>query len=126
MFFNKILEKIPKILQWLYSILLIVIGWVIFRCTSIGQIETFLLNLFTYKQTNWLTVISENSNILYYLLYFIPAIICSFPILKAVKKEKFNNKYVVLISNIILIGMLMLCITFLTSSTYNPFIYFRF
>lgn len=127
LFFNKILERIPKILQWIYSILLIVIGWVIFRCTSIGQIETFLLNLFTYKQTNWLTVISENSNILYYLLYFIPAIICSLPILKKLKKDKINNnKYVILISNIILIGMLMLCITFLTSSTYNPFIYFRF
>jgi len=37
-----------------------------------------------------------------------------------------ENKYVILVSNIILIGMFMLCITFLTSSTYNPFIYFRF
>lgn len=125
-FFHKILEKIPKILQWIYAILLIVIGWVIFRCTSIGAIENFLLNLFTYKQTNWITILSENSKILYYLLYFIPAIICSFPILKTINKKKLKSKYVILISNIILMLLFMLCIIFLTSSTYNPFIYFRF
>ncbi len=125
-FLNKILEKIPQILQWIYSIILIVVGWVIFRSTSIGQIETFLVNLFTYKQTNWIAILSENSKILYYLLYFIPAIICSLPILKVIREDKLENKYVILVSNIILIGMFMLCITFLTSSTYNPFIYFRF
>lgn len=126
-FLNKILQKLPKVLQWIYAMLLIIIGWVIFRCESIEQIGTYLSNLFTYRQTDWLAIFLENTKILYYSLYFIPAIICSLPILNVFKKEKYNsNRGILLVSNIILLLIFILCITFLTSSTYNPFIYFRF
>ena len=53
-------------------------------------------------------------------------IILMFPIYPKIK-EKFDNKiWYQWIENLYCIGLLLVCILFLTSSSYNPFIYFRF
>ncbi len=123
---NKILKKCPKFISWIYSIILIIIGWVIFRSETLQQISTLLSNMFCYTKTDWIYVISNNTKILFCLIFFIPAIIFSTPILK-ILKEKFKSKnIIVIIGNLCLIVLFALCIVFLNSSNYNPFIYFRF
>lgn len=124
---NKILNKCPKFIGWIYSMVLIVIGWVIFRSESLQQIGMSLSNMFVYNKTDWLAVISNNSQILSCLAYFIPAIIFSFPIAKIKIDKLIKNKNVSsMLSSATLCGLFVLCIVFLNSSNYNPFIYFRF
>ncbi len=125
-FLSKILEKAPKFVQWMYSIFLIMFGWIIFRCESLELLGTTLQQAFIYKKSDWITFINGNSDILFGALFIIPAIIFSFPILPKLK-EKFKNSVILYCCyNVIIVILFIMSVTFLTSATYNPFIYFRF
>ncbi|MGN1310119.1 MAG: MBOAT family O-acyltransferase [Clostridia bacterium] len=123
---NKILKKCPKFICWFYSMILIIIGWVIFRSGTLQQICTILSNMFYYTKTDWISVVSNNTKILSCLMYFIPAIIFSTPILKKFREKTKNKNSIVIIGNLSLLVLFIVCIVFLNSSNYNPFIYFRF
>lgn len=123
---SKVLDKFPKIIRWIYSMILIVIGWVIFRSTSLEQIGVLLSNMFTYVETDWITIISNNTKILSCLLYFVPAILFSFPVARMIKDKIKSTNVTLIVENLMLCSVFVLCIIFLNSSNYNPFIYFRF
>ena len=126
LYLNKLLDKLPKIINYIYTIIIIMIGWMIFRANSLNEILLFIKTMFIYHKTDWVTIISENLSTFNSLLFIIPAIIFSFPVINIIK-DKYGNKTVyIIIGNIILIGLFRICILYLTSSSYNPFIYFRF
>ncbi len=121
LYFNKILNKLPNIIKWLYAFILIIIGWVIFRNTNTDHIFLSLERMFIYTPSDLKTFIIKFSDTISTFIYFIPAIIFSFPSIDLCKERK-NN----LVTNTILLVLFLMCITFLVSSSYNPFIYFRF
>lgn len=121
LYFNKILNKLPNIIKWLYTFILIVIGWVIFRNTNTNNIFLSLERMFIYTPSDLKTFIIKFSDTISTFIYFIPAIIFSFPSIDLCKERK-NN----LVTNAILLFLFLMCVTFLVSSSYNPFIYFRF
>ena len=49
-FLLKFIEKSPKIIQWLYAIFLIMLGWVIFRCESMELMKNVLSKMFVYQK----------------------------------------------------------------------------
>lgn len=122
-FLSNYLEKIPKFLRWVYATFLILIGWVIFRCESLELMGNTLSQMFVYQKTEWGEFIKNNLSLILNMILMIPAIIFSFPVLKNIKKQ---NALTSVLANISLIILFVLDITFLTSATYNPFIYFRF
>lgn len=126
LYLNKLLDKLPKFINYIYTIVIVMIGWMIFRANSLNEILLFIKTMFIYHKTDWVTIISENLSTFNSLLFIIPAIIFSFPVINIIK-DKYGNKTVyIIIDNIILIGLFGICILYLTSSSYNPFIYFRF
>ncbi len=125
-FLLKFIEKSPKIIQWLYSIFLIMLGWVIFRCESVELMKNVLSKMFMYQKSDLLQFITENINLLSSMLFILPAIIVSFPIVPKLK-EKFNKSIIMYAGyNLLILILFTINIVFLTSSSYNPFIYFRF
>lgn len=125
-FLLKFLEKSPKIIQWLYSIFLIMLGWVIFRCESVELMKNVLSKMFMYQKSDLLKFITENINLLFSMLFILPAIVVSFPIVPKLK-EKFNKSIIMYAGyNLLILILFSINIVFLTSSSYNPFIYFRF
>ena len=126
LFFNNILKKLPKFICWIYAFFFILIGWLIFRINSMDLLIIFLKEMFIYNSTDWVSVLSNNLSSFTSLIFVIPAIIFSTPIIQKIN-SKFEGKiWYIAISNIILIILLIVCIVYLTSSSYNPFIYFRF
>ena len=126
LFFDRILKKLPTIINWLYTFIIVMIGWMIFRSNSLNELLLFIKTMFVYKQTDWLTILADNLSTFNALIFVLPAFILSFPILKKVK-EKYSDKIVyVILTNILLLMLFIMCIVYLTSSSYNPFIYFRF
>lgn len=120
----KKLDKLPNVIRWLYSIILIIIGWVIFRSNTLGDI-TFMLNrMFIFKSTDYVQLFAIN-NISYELIYLIPAIILSFPIWNKIN-IKISDNYKYLITTCFYFALFIICIVMLVSSNFNPFIYFRF
>ena len=116
--------KIGDILLNLYTWLIVMVGWVFFRADSLSYAKDYLKVMFTgnpnvptasfYTATDFLTY----SN----LLVVIIGIILSYPIFNG-KYEKFRySKY----ESVLLIVLFVVTYVFAMTSTFSPFIYFRF
>ncbi len=126
LFLHKVLDKLPKIIQWIYSFILINIGWLIFRIENMDILIKILHNLFTLKTGHIISDLANNYYLLNNVPYFVVAIFFSFPIAKMVGHKIKNRAVKTLISNLLLLVIFGLCIIFLIINSYNPFIYFRF
>ena len=126
-FLHKILDKLPNILRWLYSVILIIVGWTIFRNEDITLVLDLLKKMFIFEKTNWLDFIRMNYHLINYVLYFVLGIICMFPFFgKFIEKNQEKEGIMHFLSNAFILFIFVLCILFLIKSSYNPFIYFRF
>ena len=121
------LEKLPNILKHTYSIILILIGWLIFAFEKFN-----VLKAFTTKLIGINTKLYSSDTIFFlknYFLIFVIAILFSTPIGKIIKEKIEKSKYKGFFGIIMFISYLLLfiiTISFLVSDTYNPFLYFRF
>ena len=124
LFLHKILDKLPKIVCWLYTFILVLIGWVLFNLTDLSQMLGALSHMFTFNFTKLSSAVTANTDIAYALVYLPLGIICMFPWFKKIqiKKSMFSD---ILLNGICLI-LFAVSIVFILGSTYNPFIYFRF
>ena len=124
---KKYLDK-TKVLKYIYSIILIIIGFLIFSVEDVNAIFSDLKNMFFVGNISL-----YNSEILYllrnYLGLFIVAIIGATPLMK-VLMEKINNtklkKGIDILEPVFLILLLILVTAFLVDESFNPFLYFRF
>ncbi len=122
LFLLKILNKIPKFFGWLYSMVMVLIGWVLFNLTSMNQIWQAITQMFTFNYTSFMSAVLENTDIIYGLFYIPLGLICMLP-----WKNKINiSKVPAIVINIVCLALLWICVVCILGSTYNPFIYFRF
>lgn len=123
-FLLKFFAKIPAVFAHIYSILLIVFGWVIFECGSMSEIINYFRSMFGVGVSFWsndTTYILCNT-----LLLFAVAAVCSTQLGKAVKAKlsvRFKNGYW---ECAVVAVLLLLSLVFLAGDSYNPFLYFRF
>ncbi|MEG1385227.1 MAG: MBOAT family O-acyltransferase [Oscillospiraceae bacterium] len=126
-FLSKRLQKLPSAIQHLYSLVLIIIGWVIFYFEDLGEIGAYLSGMFGFGGVPF-----ANSTAVYYLMsYGIMFVIAGYfctPHFKTLidKAEISKSKASAAVSSIAYAAVFLLCIAYLVNSTYNPFLYFRF
>ncbi len=122
--FYSIIGRIPSVLLTFF---IVMIGWVFFRVESFPHAIEFIKVLFTIKTSS---ITSFEFQLTFYL--FIGALFSFFILIPGGKQineifyyESKNNlqSSIKLISSLIL---LILSISFITASGFNPFIYFRF
>lgn len=127
LFLKKILDKNPiKIINWIYMMLMVIIGWVYFRSENILQANEFIKQMFyfTTSENNILTFLSMKVIIL-----FMTAIICTGFLQRAMKNiyVRIKDKFTMEIFDFSLQGFILIYSIFMImSGTYNPFIYFQF
>ena len=125
-FFGKTLQKNPvKILNWIYTIFIVMVEWVIFRSDSVGQALTYIGQLFTPGKAY--TILSCLNARVWIALPI--AILCSGWLQKLFGKMYGEHKENILIrifDGAIQLTLLVLCIFSIAGGTYNPFIYFQF
>ena len=127
----KVLEKLPKIFGHIYTMLLVLISWVIFAFEDLGQIGTYLSTMFDLNGASF-----ANPEAIYYLKNYIAiiiiGIICSIPLMSIVKKfrktEKENKKEITwaIFTSIGYVAIIILSTASLVNNSFNPFLYFRF
>ncbi len=114
---KKYIDKLPSILARCYTLLFILIGWVIFAFDSIHDGIGYIMGMFGNN------TVAVNGQSLYYLISYLPVLIilaiASTPIMKKIK----INKY---ISSVLIILGFLLAVAYIVNSSYNPFLYFRF
>lgn len=118
----------------IYTMLLVIFGWVLFRAATIGSALTYLKTMLLLSGTQFI----DANTIAYlgeYKLFLILGILFSMPVSKAFGKwfeEKRTNggpvltglKMVVYPSTLLLI--FVIAMSYIIKGSYNPFIYFNF
>ncbi|MBQ7337279.1 MAG: MBOAT family protein [Clostridia bacterium] len=131
---KKILEKIPRVFGHIYTILVFIIGWVLFRAESLQYAWDYVKTMFSFHKWGWLNAVAQLDGDTYPGTYtfaiLVLGIILSMPIVPALRKKieamRGGDTAVALLRGVgmvVLLGFSILC---LTGSDYNPFIYFRF
>ena len=124
---KNIINKIPKFIMYIITIILVMIGWTLFRANSLSDFWLIITNIFSTNGTISIKdFLNQNLDIIPSLPYFIFAIIFSTNVYQIINNKFEKNMVYIVIKKIVLIILLLLCIMFLVSSKYNPFIYFRF
>lgn len=112
-----------NIFKWLYTIIIVIVGFVIFRADSIGYGMAYIGRMFSFASNSGSTRVMMSMLTPVFIVTFIFAIIASTPV---VKKLVVKNKVLNIISYGMTFVLLLLCILGLAADSYNPFIYFRF
>ena len=126
LFLGKLLEKLPTAVRWLYTMLLVVLGWVLFVTPDLPTAFSYMGTMFGS------TGILADSRALYLLLnYGVMLILGIFASTDAWKiiVEKANEKMPVAVNwikPVVKMAVFVLCIAYLADATYNPFLYFNF
>lgn len=115
----KVLDKAPNFIKHIYTMLLVIIGWVIFEF-KVADIGPFLKAMFNFKNF-------ASREALFYLkeygFYLVLGAVLS---LGACKKLIDKNRKTTYLEIAFLFILLILVTMSLISESYNPFLYFRF
>ena len=115
--------NMPTVFHWLLTFLVVNLGWIIFALPDVEQLFSVLQRMVCFAPTDWPAVMSENIECVTSLLFIVPGVIFMFPVHITALNV---NKSLGLLSATGTIILFFLCIIFLVSNSYNPFIYFRF
>ncbi len=128
LFLLKVFQKIGKIPSIIITFFFTLIGWVLFRADNIFMARDYLNNMFDFDFSN---------DVIYFNNKFITILIIAifFSFWGGFKNiEKWQEKLyaqgkglrIIILMFIISIVLLIVCVGSITSSGFNPFIYFRF
>lgn len=129
LFLGKLLQKNPvKPLNWLYTTLVVMIGWVFFRSDSLDFAGKYIGQMFSFKSS------SAGYSVLSYLdLSVIIALVCGIIFCGALQRplakvaEKFKTKtWVRIVEYVLLLALFALCIVRVVGGSYAPSIYQNF
>jgi len=118
-----------KFLNHIYSLLVIVVGWVLFRAKDLNSAFEYLKVMFTFENFEYyfdLTKIINMKNILIIIIAILFSGVLQKIFAKLKNREKIIEFYEKYLEIIVILILLFICILMLVNNTYNPFIYFRF
>lgn len=124
---KKFLDK-THVIKYIYSLLLIIIGFLIFNSNSFNEIFSSLKNMFMLSNTPMV----DDITLFYfknYIVLFIGSIVLATPLVKVIVDKLKNTKVkgiVEVMEMVIIMVLLVLCVSFLIDASFNPFLYFRF
>ncbi len=125
--FKKVLDKLPKFIGWIYTMLVVLVGWVFFRADTLSAAMKYLGEMFSFSGgvANGMAQFDNLS----FIITVIAIILCT-PVYQFLKgkleKTEGGKKAAFVIGAVLATGLFILSVIFLTGLGYNPFIYFRF
>ncbi|MBR5479604.1 MAG: MBOAT family protein [Clostridia bacterium] len=123
LFLQNILRKLPRVFRHVYSILFILLGWVLFAFEDMTTGVAYLKIMFGNASF-------VNQKAIFDFLSYLPMLIIlgvlSTPIKDKIMKIGFFKKIAPVVVPVMAIAVLLLSVAYLVESGYNPFLYFRF
>lgn len=122
--FGNVLKKIPRVFRHIYTMLVVVVGWVFFRADNLSKAMAYLKNMFAFDFSNFDSLpITEQSTSIFWICLVV-SLIASVTKMEFLKKFKFWNN--VTFERLRYLALWMISVLYLTGLSYNPFIYFKF
>lgn len=125
-------EKIKsRMLKHLYALLVVCVGWVVFRADDLYQAGRFYLNMLGMNNNGFYSatavmLIRENWVFLMLGILFATPIARNMNEILYKKSDSLANKIYTIVYPVVMLLLLIVSISYLASGTYNPFIYFNF
>ena len=124
-------KRLPRILQHMYALLIITISFIIFRASSLTQSMYFIQQMFTgFKETAASTSLALSQFSPLFIIVTLVAIIGMLPINRRVRtlfeEHRLSRRFYPALTYGLSIALLVMCVFFLSSGSYFPFIYARF
>ena len=120
---DNLVKRIPKILRWLVTMICVMIGWVLFSAPSIGEAFSYIGVMFgrsaAFADSTGSFLLTTNFALL------LIGLACALPVysfLIGLLSPKKRSRVILALTPLLFV----LCIIFMISETYNPFLYFRF
>ena len=123
LFFLRALEK-SRVFGHIYTIIIVMFGWVIFQLDSLGAIGTYTSAMLGFGASEFAT----SADVYYlssYAITFVISIVASTP-LGSKLFGKLPAKARRFAAPALIVLALVICTAYLVDATYNPFIYFNF
>ena len=120
------LEKVPAVLRWFVTMVIVTLGWVLFDRTDPKALGIAMQSLFSWRATNWLVIAQYHTDALPYALMVPFAVLLSFPVFKRVQEYLNARVWGIAVLNVLCLVLLVVCVASLITESFNPFIYFRF
>lgn len=117
-------KTVTSLWGWAYAFIVVNLGWVLFHLTDFAMLKSVLHDMFIYHPTDWLRLMAENSDTLLTLIYVPIGLLFCFPVFTFIVERKTTTMLVV--RTLAASLLLLLSIVYIVSSSFHPFIYFRF
>ena len=127
LYLKNLLKRIPSIFSHIYTLLIVIIGWVIFDMNTLPDAIHYIKIMFGLSNNIFIDTMSKyilNNNFIILLL----GLICSTKLITNYTnklKSTLEEKDVFLLVSINLL-ILIISTAYLVGASYNPFLYFRF
>ena len=121
---GKFIDK-TKVFKHIYTLVIVIISFLIFSTDNIIDIFNSLGNMFFINKLEFI----NQETIFYlkdYLVIFVISVIACTPLFKNIYLKYKDNKIISFIEPIILLGLFILSVAFIIDASFNPFLYFRF
>lgn len=117
-----------KIINYIYTMLVVVLGWTMFYCNGLMEGVNRIIKMFAFAPSTLSMSISEIIDVKTVIVMVFAIILCGplQTVVKGLKDKLFDKERLYVMELVIQTALLMLCIAYLAADTYNPFIYFRF
>ena len=115
-FVKKAQSALPGWVNWLYTILVVLVGWILFRADDMGMFSRYVGDLFELEGV-WITEIVSIQG------WIALALGALFSVKLPRPKQ---NGFTETVYTLAALMLLAVCAIYLAGGTYNPFIYFRF
>ena len=126
---EKNLKKVPSFIMHIYLLVIVIVGWMLFYFEDLSEGLHYISVMFG----NSGALYNANDTIDFYnnVIWAFVAILFSTPVVKfcenkLVQKYEWIENTVSFILPIVNIILLILCTSFLTGQSYNPFLYYKF
>ena len=125
LFLLRWLDKAPKWVGHVYTILAFILGWVLFAITDFGRLGQYFFAMFTAPFADGTALYLLRSNA---VLLLAAAIGCTTGPLRLWNRtaDRLSDTAAVTLRTVGVTVLLLLSVAFLVGGSYNPFLYFRF
>ena len=127
LFLGKLLDKIPDIFGHIYTMLLVILGWVLFDTADLPTAGAYIAKMFGFGGGAFIDSTAMYQIATYGITFIICIIGCTNLPKLAVEALKKKSAMLVNYGGIaVMTGMFIICAAYLVDQTYNPFLYFNF
>lgn len=123
---GKFLDRLPGLIQRIYTWVVVLVGWVFFRCDTFGEAVAYIKAMFAFDfgHYNILGILQGLDR--EFLILLVISLIASMPVIPRLKAKYAENQGVGLAADLGLLALFACGVCYMVGADFNPFIYFRF